>query len=370
MKKLLFITGTRADFGKIEPLATISKLNGFKVSFFVTGMHLMEKYGLTAIEVARMKGVSRREYLNQREGDGQDQILSNTLQGMSEFFITKKPDLVIIHGDRVEALAAALVSSINGIRSIHIEGGEVSGTIDEVYRHCNTKLCTAHFVSSKEAKKRVVRLGENPESIFILGSPELDIHNKKTGINIDEVKKRYAIPWNDYAIVIFHPVTSEKESIEKQAFSLFNSLKESKKKFVVISPNNDLGSEKIFKVISKLPKSQFRQIPSMRFLYFSELLRNSMAIIGNSSAGVREAPFLGISSLDVGTRQTNRNKSSSITRVEAQNSKKIKYFLENKWGKKHKKDTTFGKGFSSKIFIKILKEKSIWNLPLQKKFFD
>ena len=76
----------------------------------------MEKYGLTAIEVARMKGVSRREYLNQREGDGQDQILSNTLQGMSEFFITKKPDLVIIHGDRVEALAAALVSSINGIR--------------------------------------------------------------------------------------------------------------------------------------------------------------------------------------------------------------------------------------------------------------
>ena len=182
------------------------------------------------------------------------------------------------------------------------------------------------------------------------------------------------------SVLVYSNITKQKrldenrkfveETIEKQAFSLFNSLKESKKKFVVISPNNDTGSEKIFKVISKLPKNQFRQIPSMRFLYFSELLRNSKAIIGNSSAGVREAPFLGISSLDVGTRQTNRNKSSSITRIEAENSEEIKNFLKNKWGKKYKKDTTFGKGFSSKVFIKILKEENIWNLPLQKKFFD
>ena len=232
-------------------------------------MHLIEKYGLTAIEVARMKGVNRREYLNQREGDGQDQILSNTLQGMSEYFNQIKPDLIIIHGDRVEALAAALVACINEIRSIHIEGGEVSGTIDEVYRHCNTKLCTAHFVSSKNAKKRVIRMGENPNRVFILGSPELDIHNKKTGISIEEVKRRYEIKWNDFAIVIFHPVTSENDNIAKQASNLFNSLKLSGKKFIVISPNNDLGSEKIFKIISKLKKSQFRIIPSMRFLYFS-----------------------------------------------------------------------------------------------------
>ena len=152
MKKILFITGTRADFGKIETLAIISKKKGFMVSFFVTGMHLIDKYGLTAIEVARMKGVTRREYLNQREGDGQDQILSNTLQGMSDYFNQKKPDLIIIHGDRVEALAAALVACINGIRSIHIEGGEVSGTIDEVYRQCNKKLCTPNYDSTKKAK--------------------------------------------------------------------------------------------------------------------------------------------------------------------------------------------------------------------------
>ena len=108
----------------------------------------------------------------------------------------------------------------------------------------------------------------------------------------------------------------------------------------------------------------------MRFLYFSELLRNSKAIIGNSSAGVREAPFLGIPSLDIGTRQTNRNKALSITRVDAKDNDGIKFFLNNQWGKKYKRDTTFGKGSSSETFLKILKDDKIWKLPLQKKFFD
>ncbi len=370
MKKLIFVTGTRADFGKIEPLATSARDRGYKVNFFVTGMHLMEKYGLTAIEVARVKGIKRREFLNQREGDEQDAILSNTIIGFSDYVKIVKPDLVIIHGDRVEAIAAALVCSINYIRSVHIEGGEVSGTIDEVYRHCNTKLCTAHLVSSEDAKQRVVRLGENPESIFILGSPELDTHNKPTGISLEEVRSRYEISWIDYGIVIFHPVTSEKETIMEQTSKLFSTLKASKKKFVVISPNNDSGSDKIFSIINKLPKNQFRIIPSMRFLYFSELLRNAKVMIGNSSAGVREAPFLCIPSLDVGTRQTNRSKVPSITRASADNEGKINDFIRNNWGKKYLKDESFGVGNSSEIFTKILFDAKVWNLPLQKLFFD
>ena len=172
MKKLIFITGTRADYGKLEPLALAALEEAHEVHFFVTGMHLIERYGLTTIEVARQKEFKRCEFRNQNEGDSQEKVLANTIRGFADFVKKELPDLVLIHGDRIEALAASLVCSINYIRCVHIEGGEVSGTIDEVYRHCNTKLCSAHLVSSVFAKDRVIRLGENPDSVFILGSPE------------------------------------------------------------------------------------------------------------------------------------------------------------------------------------------------------
>ncbi len=370
MKKLIFITGTRADYGKLEPLALAALEQKHEVYFFVTGMHLIEKYGLTTIEVARQKEFKRREFHNQNEGDDQDRVLANTITGFADFVKKESPDLVIIHGDRVEALAAALVCSINYIRSVHIEGGEISGTIDEVYRHCNTKLCSAHFVSSSTARTRVIRLGERPESVFVLGSPELDTHSKKTGISLDMVRQRYEIPWTNFGIAIFHPVTSELHNIEAQTNSFFTALFESNRNFVTIAPNNDPGSHHIFKILEQLPKERFRLIPSMRFLYFSELLRNCKVIVGNSSAGVREAPFFGLPSLDIGTRQNLRNQSKSIFSATAFEKEKIFTFLENQWGKKYQKDTSFGVGSSSTNFKTILSHKNLWQLPLQKVFFD
>ena len=370
MKKIVFITGTRADYGKLEPLALEALGAGNEVHFFVTGMHLIERYGLTVIEVARNTAFKRREFYNQTEGDSQDKILSTTINGFSEYIKEVMPDLVIIHGDRVEAIAGSLVCSINYIRSVHIEGGEISGTIDEVYRHCNTKLCSAHFVSSETAKNRVIRLGEPPERVFVLGSPELDTHSKPTGITIKKVSERYEIPWKDFGIAIFHPVTSELDDMENQAEKFYDSLSKSMRNFVTIAPNNDPGSDYIFKVINGLPTERFRLIPSMRFLYFSELLRHAKALVGNSSAGVREAPYFGLPSLDIGTRQNKRNKSPSISTAMAHESEKILTFLKNEWGKKYEQDMSLGSGNSSKNFKSILRSDELWNLPLQKVFFD
>lgn len=370
MKKLVFITGTRADYGKLEPLALAALEQGYEVHFFVTGMHLIERYGLTTIEVARKKEFKRREFHNQNEGDSQDKVLSNTISGFSDYIKKEVPDLVLIHGDRVESLAASLVCSINYIRSVHIEGGEISGTIDEVYRHCNTKLCSAHFVSSLSAQTRVIRLGETPDSVFVLGSPELDTHNRNTGINLDQVRERYDIPWKDFGIAIFHPVTSELDNIQTQAAKFFEVLLESNRNFVTIAPNNDPGSNHIFKIIEELPPERFRLIPSMRFLYFSEILRHCKVLVGNSSAGVREAPFFGLPSLDIGTRQNLRNQSASITNATAFENKKIASFLKDEWGKKYEQDISLGIGDSSSNFKEILSRSKLWQLPLQKVFFD
>jgi UDP-N-acetylglucosamine 2-epimerase (hydrolysing) len=369
-RRLLFVTGTRADFGKVDPLARAARDAGFDVTFFVTGMHMLDRYGLTKLEVHRTPGVHVHEFLNQREGDPQDLILAKTVTGFSDYVTEHRPDLVVVHGDRVEALATALVAATNYIRSAHIEGGEVSGTIDEVFRHCNTKLATCHFVSSEDAARRVMALGEPRETIHVIGSPELDFHSQPSGVTMAEVRDRYAIPFDDYGIAVFHPVTSEAGQMGAQAAALFGALEASGRAFVLIAPNNDPGSEAIFDVIGRLPPDRFRVLPSMRFAHFSELMKNASCMVGNSSAGVREAPFLGIPSLDIGTRQANRAQAPSIAHAEAGDRAAIAAFLAEEWGKSHPRHTAFGTGRAADRFVAVLRDQAFWEAPLQKAFRD
>ncbi len=367
---LLFLTGTRADFGKLEPLAIAARDAGFAVSFFVTGMHMLERYGLTKNEVHRTPGVTVHEFLNQRPGDPQDLILAKTVIGFSDYLAESRPDLVIVHGDRVEALAGALVAATNYIRSAHIEGGEVSGTIDEVFRHCNTKLASQHFVSSDIAAKRVMALGEPGSSVHVIGSPELDFHASPSGVTMADVRARYSIPFADFGIGIFHPVTSEAQSMGAQATALFGAMQASGRQFVLVAPNNDPGSEAIFSVINGLPADQFRVIPSMRFAHFSEMMKNAACMVGNSSAGVREAPFIGLASLDVGTRQTNRGLAPSITTSAASDRAAIAAFLAGEWGKTYPRHTGFGTGRAADRFVAVLQDEGFWAQSLQKEFRD
>lgn len=369
-RSLLFLTGTRADFGKLEPLAAAARDAGHRVTFFVTGMHMMGRYGLTKLEVHRMPGVGVHEFLNQRPGDGQDVVLSKTVLGFSDYVVENRPDLIVIHGDRIEALAGALVAATNYIASAHIEGGEVSGTIDEVFRHCNTKLATHHFVSSDQAARRVMALGEPESSIHVIGSPELDFHAGPSGVTLDEVRARYDIGFSDYGIAVFHPVTSEQATMGAQARALFGALAASGRNFVVIAPNNDPGSDEIFAALNDVPKERFRLIPSMRFAHFSELMKNAACMIGNSSAGVREAPFLGVPSLDIGTRQTNRAQAASVFSCEAADGAAIAAFLSGQWGRRHPPHKGFGEGRAADRFAQTLARPEFWARGLQKAFQD
>jgi len=368
--RILFLSGTRADFGKLEPLAVAARDAGHEVTFFVTGMHMMERYGLTKIEVHKLPGVWVHEFLNQRPGDGQDIVLAKTIVGFSDYVTETGTDLIVIHGDRIEALAGAIVAATNYIPSVHIEGGEVSGTIDEMFRHCNTKLATHHFVSSEQAGRRVMVLGESKASVYGIGSPELDFHAADSGVTLDEVRGRYDIPFDDYGIVIFHPVTSEQDTMGAQAQAMFDTLAASGRCFVVIAPINDPGCEAIFDVLAGLSKDQFRQIPSMRFAHFSELMKNAACMIGNSSAGVREAPFLGIPSLDIGTRQTNRAQAASVFSCTAADHAAIDGFLARQWGHHHQPDKSFGEGRAAGRFAEILALDAFWSRGLQKAFQD
>ena len=155
MKKIVFLTGTRADFGKIKPLLQqLEQHPDYQVFVFVTGMHMQELYGYTLIEIQRCAFTNIHTFENHTHESTMDLTLAKTIEGFSAYCKELQPDLIVVHGDRVETLAGAIVGSLNNFLVAHIEGGELSGTIDELIRHSVSKLSHLHFVSNAEAAKR------------------------------------------------------------------------------------------------------------------------------------------------------------------------------------------------------------------------
>lgn len=370
MRKIVFLTGTRADFGHVKGL--INKLEHsqeFEPYIFVTGMHMLSKYGSTFIEVVKQGYKNIHPYINQSNNTDLDIIFSNTVLGFSNYVKEIKPDLIIIHGDRVEALAGAIVGSFNNVLTAHISGGELSGTIDEFMRHAITKMSHIHFVANNEAKQRVIRMGENKESIYVIGSPEIDLMISNSLPSLKEVKEYYEILFDKYAIFIYHPVTTELDNLENNVINIVDALEESNLNYVIIYPNNDPGSDIILREILELKKyPNFKILPSMRFEYFLTLLKHSQFIIGNSSSGIREAPVYGIPTINIGSRQMNRSRSKSIVNVEA-NEQKIIQVIKNVKSK-FQPTYEFGKGNSTELFYDILRQEDFWKTSIQKQFVD
>ncbi len=372
IKKIVFLTGTRADFGKLRPLIDMIQFSDkFESSVFVTGMHTLSKYGNTYEEVQKRGYQNVFVFMNQTHTTDQDIILANTITGFGNFVKEVSPDMIVVHGDRVEALAGVIVGIFCNILVSHVEGGELSGTIDELIRHAITKLSHIHFVANKEAKQRLIQMGEFENRIFIIGSPDIEVMKSKELPSLDKVKNRYDIPFEDYAVAIFHPVSTEFDSIQHQISEFVSALIESKRNFVVIYPNNDKGSNIILDEYKRFENnSHFKIYPSLRFEYFLSLLKHSKFIVGNSSAGIREAEVYGVPAVDIGTRQMNRSKNSEIIHIEAKK-KKILEAMNEIADKKVKHISHFGSiEKSSKKFYKILCDEKIWHISLQKQFID
>jgi len=371
VKKVVFLTGTRADFGKLKILiSSLLKSENFEVFVFVTGMHMLSKYGNTYREVEKSGYPNIHKFINQNAGDNMDRILVKTISGFSDYIKEVSPHFIVVHGDRLEALSGAIVGSFNNILTGHIEGGEVSGTIDEIIRHSISKLCQIHFAANKQAKKRLLQLGELEDSIHVIGSPDMDIMNSKSLPSIQKVKRRYEINFNKYGIILFHSVTTELSEISSQVKSLVDVVINSKRNFVVIYPNNDPGSDIILEEYKRLEViDRFLLYPSLRFEYFLTLLKDAQLIIGNSSAGIREAPYYGVPCINLGSRQNGRVLSKSVVNL-AFDSDTIKSEIERVCSIRNDKEETFGEGNSGPKFLEILNSKGFWGQKVQKKFID
>ncbi len=381
MKKIVFVTNSRADYGKLKPLIkAIKDLKNSKhplnhqitYRIFVCGMHLLEKYGNTYVEI--LKDGFENVFLSKPYEDeiAMDLALATTITQFSSFMVQEKPSLIVVHGDRTESLACAIVASFNNILCAHVEGGEVSGTIDESIRHSVSKLAHIHYVCNVDAKLNLIQLGEKKERIFNIGSSDIDVMLGNLPSLEEVLEYYYQIKRfkNNYAILIYHPVVSEVPSLPKHIFEVLEAIKMSGKNFITIYPNNDLGSNIILKALETLSdnKERFVSFPSMRFEYFLTLLKNAEFIIGNSSCGIREAGVYGVPCVNLGTRQNNRSQASHIINAR-ENKDEILCAIDKALKLKNtlKKNSHFGEGNSVKQFLASL-NLELFDTPTQKSF--
>ena len=371
MKRILFLTGTRADFGKIKSLIRVLQQDeNFLVRIFITGMHMHALYGSTYKEVEDCHFGHEYKYINHTSETTMDLTLAKTIEGLSSYIKEFPVDMIVVHGDRVEALAGAIVGSLNNILVAHIEGGELSGTIDDLIRHAVTKMSHVHFVSNERAVQRLRQLGECSDAIFNIGSPDMDLMFSDDLPTLEVVKQYDEISFDHYGIVMYHPVTTEYQMMDEHVGHFVDALLEDRHNYVVIYPNNDLGSNYILSAYKRLKDHpRFRIFPSIRFEYFLTLLKNADFMIGNSSAGIREAPAYGIPSVNIGSRQNKRSSASSIVNCGEETSE-IRQAIAQVGEMQPQRTLLFGKGKSDRLFYEILKQEDVWRLPKQKEFKD
>jgi UDP-N-acetylglucosamine 2-epimerase (hydrolysing) len=373
MKRIMFITGTRADFGKMKPLIrSVDQSPEFECLIFCTGMHLLENYGQTVNEIKKA-GFEHclNTQVNQNVNDKMEMALANTILILSKFLDENHVDLLVTHGDRVETLATATVGALRNILVAHIEGGEISGTIDDSLRHSSTKMAHIHFVCNENAAQRLRMMGEEEQRIKIIGSPDVDVMLSKDLPCLFSVREKYDISFNEFSIACLHPVTTEKGQMKKQADVFFNALLESGENFIVIHPNNDFGSDEILDVMKILEgEKRFLVFPSVQFESFLVLLKHSKMVIGNSSVGVHEAPVYGVPTIDVGSRQRNRFICESIKNIEFDKVEILNAIKSANEIRRFKSNNHYGLGNSTELFMKVLRGENFWKTSIQKRFVE
>ncbi|HEX3589740.1 MAG TPA: UDP-N-acetylglucosamine 2-epimerase [Pseudonocardiaceae bacterium] len=370
-KDVLFVTGTRADFGKLRDIMLgVQDSRVLSARIVVTGMHLLRRYGYTVREIERA-GLRRLHLIpNQVDGEPMALVLANTVQALTRLVHEERPAAIVVHGDRVEALAGALVGSLANVRVIHIEGGEVSGTIDDTIRHSVSKHAHVHLVANSGARHRLLQLGEEADRVFVVGSPEVDVLTSPDAPTLDMLKARYDIPFDRFGVFALHPVTTELDRTAAHTQAVVDAVLADGGNWVIIDPNNDEGCEQIRGQLDRMTGERFVRLPSMRFEFFVTLMRHADVMLGNSSSGVREAPVLGTPSVNVGTRQRRRATAASVRDVPPDRDAVLAAIRAARALGRHPSHTGFGEPGASRRIVRLLEGDEIWSSSLYKEFVD
>lgn len=317
MRRVCYVSGSRADFGLIR--STLERAHtspGLTVCVCVTGMHLSARHGETVrdIESTGLPVCARIPVdLSRSTGLAMARAVGAELIGMAEAFERDRPDLVLVLGDRGEMLAGALAALHLNIPVVHVHGGELSGTVDEPVRHAISKVAHYHLVATEGARERLIRMGEHAERVFVTGAPGLDGLEALAQTPRAELARGAGFDADrPIALVLFHPVVQQEEDLTDQTRLLREAILDSGLQAVWLLPNADAGGDAIRAVLESTDAPELRLFTHLARSDFVSWMAAVDVMIGNSSSGIIEAPTFGTPVVNVGSRQTGRERSDNI----------------------------------------------------------
>lgn len=375
-RKIAVVITARPSYSRVKTVLTAIKNHPeLELQLIVAASALLDRYG-SAVNYIEKDGfeIAARVF-NVLEGENLTAAAKTTGIGILELstvFDNLKPDIVVTVADRFETMATAISASYMNIPLAHIQGGEVTGNIDEKVRHSITKLSDYHFVASENAKERVIKLGENPKMVFNTGCPSIDIAS--------EVEKRKELTFSPYQkyggvgsqpkledgyiVVMQHPVTNEYQDSRKHIEATLRAIQKINKPTLWFWPNVDAGADgtstgiRSFREKHKLENVHF--FKNMEGEDFLNLLDKSICLIGNSSVGIRECAYLGVPVVNIGSRQNRRDRGKNVVDVDYDENEIIKAINSFLVNNNREKSDVYGGGNAGEQIAELLK-----NLPLQ-----
>ena len=370
-RKVCVVINNRANYARIKSaLISIQRNQKLELQIVLGSSALLNRYGNISNIIKKDGFKINRVAYTLVEGENLLTMSKSTGLSVIEFstaFDQLKPDIVLVVADRYETLAAAVAASYMNIVLAHTQGGEVTGSIDESVRHATTKLAHIHFPASLNAKKNIIKMGENPKKVHLVGCPSLDLI-KKNQLTIDnKFKKKYSrfgvgeleINFNKpYIVVLQHPVTTEYKKIKENIDQTINAIIKVDHQVVWLWPNVDAGSDVLSKSIRRLreeikPKN-IRWQKNYNPEDYLKLIYNASCLVGNSSSAIREGAFLGIPAVNIGNRQQNREHGKNIINVNYNWKNILKAIDKQLNRKKFPPNKIFGDGKAGKRISKIL----------------
>jgi len=331
-RKVCVVITARASYARIRSVLTAIKGHpDLELQLVVAASAVLDRYGnADRVMVAEGFTIDRRVYMV-IEGENLVTSAKSTGIGMAELatvFDNLRPDMVVTIADRYETMATAIAASYMHIPLVHIQGGEITGSIDEKVRHAITKLADLHMVSSENAAERVIRMGERPDRVFMTGCPSIDVARhaiEESSIDVEDLFERYGGVGerpqlsDGYIVVLQHPVTTEYTASQQHVEETLHAIAESDMPTFWFWPNVDAGSDgtskgiRAFRERHKLSQVHFfKNLPPEDFI---RVLYNSRCIVGNSSVAIRECAYLGVPAVNIGTRQEGRDRGGNVIDV-------------------------------------------------------
>jgi GDP/UDP-N,N'-diacetylbacillosamine 2-epimerase (hydrolysing) len=350
-RRVLYLTGTRADFGLMErTLRLIAGTAGLSVSLAVTGQHLSPEHGQTVDEV-RASGlpICAELPLDMHTCTGASMAIgiADCVRGLAVLLERERPDMLLLLGDRGEMLAGAIAALHAGVVCVHLHGGERSGTVDEPVRHAISKLSTYHLVATSDARRRLIRMGEDTSRITVVGAPGLDGLQALADVPREACLAQLGFSSDArFLLVLFHPVVQQSREAATQTHAVHEAVRHMNLPMLWLEPNADSGSREILAALDKFPwPAGSRRVTHLPRRQYVAALRHCEALVGNSSSGIIEAASLGTPVVNVGDRQRLRLHGVNVLDVPADTAaigvalqaqlKHGRWPCDNPWGDGH-----------------------------------